>query len=810
MKKKQLALWLIFLVLAFAASAQNNASLSGKITDTQQPLAFATVSLLLGKDSSLVKIALTDSTGAFLFERLAAGEYRLTANYVGMKPHIGAIFALKDNEKLEWPTITLATEVLKTVTISAKKNFVEHRVDRTVVNPEALIANAGMTALDVLEKAPLVAVDMNGLISLRGKNGVMVFIDDKPTYLAPEDLANYLRSLQSNTIASIEIMTNPPAKYDAAGNAGIINIRLKKNTIKGTNGSIAVSYGQGFYARTNNSASLNYRRNKVNFFSNANFILNNSYQDLTINRKYFAPNAELITAFDQRGWLKIETGSANARAGFDYYPSKKTTLGMSVSGFLNPARRITNNKAQFSKGEGRVDSVLASLADRKVDWENGNLNLNATHKIGSKGKEITANVDVLNYKSDALSNLTNQTFLPNGQKSVFDELVGNIPTTIGIQTAKLDYAQPVKGGNFEAGAKVSFIKTDNKADFFDVTPTGQKPNIALTNYFQYDENIVATYVNWNRQFGKIGLQAGLRYEHTLTKGSQTSLQTTRDSIFERNYGALFPTFFASMPLDSAGHHILRANYGRRINRPDYQSLNPFIYPLDKFTLYGGNPFLNPTFTHSIELTHIYKSWLSTTLSYSYDVDDISETIRNEGFFFSRPGNIGNRITTGLTMNAGFNPIKKWTFNGTGQVIHIQSNGEVFGNALNNQGTFGRINITNQFALSPRWTAELGGIYTTPINSGQFVIIAQWNTNAGVQCKVMDNKGNIRLAVNDLFHRFRPGGEIVALSNSQANWLSILDTRVATLSFSYRFNKGQNLKLRTNNASESEKSRVKTN
>ncbi len=791
-----------------ALSAQS--SVTGKVTDEQQqPLSYATVSLLNSRDSALVKTALTDSAGIYLFERLATGEYRLSVSFAGAQTRMGDPFSLAAGQTVTFPTILLAAATLQTVTISGKKSFVEHKIDRTVVNPEALIANAGMTALDILEKAPAVAVDMNGLISLRGKSGVMVFIDDKPTYLASADLANYLRSIQSNTIESIEIMPNPPAKYDAAGNAGVINIRLKKNTVKGFNGSFSTSYGQGFYARTNNSVSFNYRRNKVNFFSNVNYNINNTYQDLTINRKYFTQNAELLTAFDQRGWLKIHNASANARVGIDYYANKKTTLGMIVSGFQNPARRTTDNKAVFSRSESRVDSTLSSFADRDIVWRNGSLNLNGNHKIGGKGKEITGNIDLIRYRSDASSNLINQVYLPNNVKSTFDELLGDVPATIDIQTAKVDYAQPIKGGSFEAGAKASLIQTDNDAQFFDVVNRQKKPNIALTNFFEYRENISAAYVNANKQFGQLSLQAGLRFEHTSTKGIQSSLQTTQDSVFTRNYGALFPTFYASYALDTVGRHVLQVNYGRRINRPDYQALNPFTYPLDKFTLYSGNPFLRPTFSHNIELTHIFKSWLSTTLMYSYDVDDITETIRNEGFFFSRPGNVGNRIVKGLIVNAGFKPVKWWTFNGNGQVLNIKSTGVVFGNALNNQGTFGRVTLSNQMVINKKWTAEIGGNYSSPIRSGQFIIIAQWNTNAGVQCKVLKDKGTVKLAVNDLFHRFRPGGDIVALSNSEAGWLSILDTRVATLTFTYRFNKGQNLKVRTNNASESERNRVKT-
>lgn len=811
MKKTKNYFCLLFVGLfAFQVRAQNTPTIKGNIVDEQQkPLANATISLLKMKDSSIAKVTFADSLGHFQFERIAPTSYILTVSFVGFKPHFTPL-SISTGQSIDLQTISLEASTLQAVSVFAKKPFVEQKIDRMVVNPDALIANAGLTALDVLEKAPSIAVDMNGLISLRGKNGVMVFIDDKPTNLAPADLANYLRSLQSNTIESIEIMPNPPAKYDAAGNAGIINIRLKKNTVKGFNGNVSLAYGQGFYHRTNNSFNFNYRKNKINFFSTTNYNINNSYQDLTIDRKYFNLNNELQLAFNQRGWLKIHTGSINGRAGIDYYLNKKTTLGVVFNGFVNPVRRLTDNFAALRSHNNTLDSTLQSLADRDGNWYNASVNLNVTRKIGAKGKEISANVDVIHYRLAAVSNLTNQVFLPNGIKSTFDELLGDIPATIDIQTAKIDYLQPIKNGNFEVGAKISLIQTDNTANYFDVINALKRPNYVFSNRFIYQENITAAYLNFSRQMRRLGIQAGLRYEYTLSLGDQKGNPLVKDSTFRRPYGELFPTFYASYKVDSFGKHIVQINYGKRINRPDYQALNPFTYPLDKFTLYSGNPFLRPTFAHNIELSYIYKSWLSTTLYYSYEIDNISETIRNEGYFFSRPGNIGNNITKGIIVNVGFKPTNRWQFNGTGQLLNIKSTGEVFNNPLSNQGTFWRFQTTNQLKINKLWTAEFGGIYTSVINSGQFVIIPQWNTNVGVQVKVMKEKGALKLAMSDLFHRFRPGGNIIAIANSEASWLSILDTRVATVTFNYRFSKGENLRVRNNNASENERNRVKTN
>ncbi|TAG06850.1 MAG: TonB-dependent receptor [Cytophagia bacterium] len=803
----------IFLFVFGQIYAQNTTNISGNIIDEdKKSIPFANVILRQTKDNQLIKVAVTDTLGRFEFENINEGEYHLNINYVGFKDFKSENITLIKQKNTIIPTITLELSgTLKEVTIVYKKPFAEQKIDRTIINPDVLITNAGISALEVLEKSPGVQVSLEGNISLKGKSGVVVFIDDKPTYMSADALASYLKSLPSSTIETIELMPNPPAKYDAAGNAGIINIRLKKNTLKGFNGSISLAFGQGFYSRTNNSINLNYRINKFNFFSNISMNMNNDYQDLLIERKYLKNDGSVNATFRQNSFIKNERYSNNIRLGADYYLSDKTTLGVVFSGFYNPTTATNTNKSTLFNQFQQSDSTINAVNINNRKWWNGSVNFNYSYKIDKKGKEISANIDYINYTADINQNLENSVFLSDNTLKTQDILRGVLPADIDIYTFKVDYAQPLKkGGTFEAGFKSGLVKTKNVAQF-----TNEKNNLTtvnndLSNLFDYNENINAAYLNFSKDFKKISVQAGLRMENTNLEGLQFGNPIKRDSSFKRNYTNLFPTFYLNYRPDSLGKNVFGFSYGRRINRPNYQSLNPFSYPLDRFTIYAGNPFLLPTFSHNFELTHTYKSKITTALTYSYTQNIITETIEFEGtLFYSRPGNIGTQKNLTLTINGGFNPLSWWTMQLYAQVTYNQSLSLIYGENLNNTGTFYSTNFVNQFQLGKGWSSEINFNYQSAAYSAQFVTIPFWRAGVGIQKKIMKDKGALKLNVSDVFFTFQPGGDILGLGNAAARFYSVLDSRVFTLNFSYRFSKGSNLKLRKSGGADDEKNRIQT-
>ena len=367
---------LLFLILNIQFAYSQSFKLSGIVKSPDQQAAVGATVTLLKLDNKLIKATFTDTEGKFEFEKIVADSCKILVSYVGFATYFSAPFLLKNAIPPFAIQLSASATNLQEVTVVAQKPFIERKIDRTIVNVDALIGNAGTNALEVLEKAPGITLDQNDVIKLKGNAGVMIFIDDKPTYLAAADLANYLKSLPSGSIETIEIMTNPPAKYDAAGNAGVINIKLKKNIAKGFNGGINLAFGQGRYGRTNNSFNFNYRINKLNFFSNVSANQNDSYQDLTIWRQYYKPTGEFNSAFTQNSYIKKENGSANLKLGFDYYKSKKATMGVVLTGFRNPTARITTNNASILDINNQIVGKVEAFNPTKSILKNGSANFN--------------------------------------------------------------------------------------------------------------------------------------------------------------------------------------------------------------------------------------------------------------------------------------------------------------------------------------------------------------------------------------------------------------------------------------------------
>lgn len=799
----------------FVLLAQNTGKINGQLTDNAtKAIEGGIISLYQQQDSALIKVVLSENDGKFSFEQLKLGGYFFTINHLNFEDYNGSIFTLTEKEPvLNLPAIVMKNgkEVLtKEVVIKAKTPFVERKIDRTIINPDALLANAGTNALEVLEKSPGVQVDINGNISLRGKQGVLVYIDDKATYLSENDLANYLKSIPASSLGTIEIMTNPPAKYDAAGNAGIINIRLKKTKVKGLNGSITTSYGQGFYARTNNSINLNYRINKANFFTNLSYNNNGTYQDLTINRTYSDAGGTLNSIFTQRTFIKKRMKAATAKLGMDYYLNKKMTFGVVLSGFDNVDKVNTSNVAQLLNASETLQNIVNAQSPSKRNFLNGSANVNYNYKMDTLGKELIFNADYLRYDSKLQQSLLSNTYLADNSFVSRSNLLSNLPANLDIKTANIDYVNPLKiGGVVETGAKTSWIYTNNIAHFFDENDGVLTINNDFSNHFQYKENINAGYLNYRLEKKRWGIQAGLRYENTHINGYQLGNSIRKDSTFIRKYNSFFPTFYASYKLDSADKHQLGFSYGRRVDRPDYQDMNPFTYPLDRFTLYAGNPFLQPTFSNNLELSYTYKNMITSTLMFSKVRNMITETIeQSTNIFYSRPGNIGSQMMYGITLNGAIPITKWWTLQLYTELIHNNFEGTLYNQTLKNVGTHWYIGPTNQFQINDTWSAELSGNYQTKVYSAQFVLIPVGSVRMGVAKKILKNKATVKLNLNDVFYTNQPGGNIKGLYNSTANWHSYLDSRVMSISFSYRFNSGQALNARQTGSSDSEKTRVK--
>ncbi|HSC36277.1 MAG TPA: outer membrane beta-barrel family protein, partial [Chitinophagaceae bacterium] len=519
--------------------------------------------------------------------------------------------------------------------------------------------NVGATALEVLEKSPGITLDKDGNISLKGKQGVQVFIDGRPSYLSGAELVNLLRNMSASQLDQIEIMTNPPAKYDAAGNSGIINIKTKKNKVKGFNGNATVGYSQGVYWRTNENLNMNYRNGKLNAFMNYSFNKNNQFQELTIHRTYKESDGKTIKAqFDQVAFMPKNNINDNLKLGMDYFLSKKTTIGFVASGFINPSNDNNFNTSYLKNPSGQVDSIVKSSSMNHSTWKNGAVNLNFRHEYDSTGRELSADLDYSTYRSASNQDFVNASYYADWTSKGQANLVSSLPVNIDIYSAKMDYTQPLKkGAKLEAGVKSSYVNTDNAANYFNLIGGNEIADYDKTNRFQYKENINAAYLSLNVPIKKFGIQAGLRFENTNYKGHQLGNPQKADSAFTRTYNNLFPTVFFSYAANKNNQFGL--SIGRRIDRPAYQDLNPFLFFIDNYTYQSGNPFLKPQYSNNVELSHTYKSFLTTTLNYSRTTNFFTETFEQKDYAtIVRRGNIGVRQNAGLSVSAQV-PVTKW-------------------------------------------------------------------------------------------------------------------------------------------------------
>ncbi|RYG45258.1 MAG: hypothetical protein EOO01_18115, partial [Chitinophagaceae bacterium] len=534
---------LIFVLQAYSLVAQPPAAVreinflvSGP---DKQLLPFATVSLLK-TDSSLVKTLLTDSVGAVSFRNLPAEKYIARVSMINFQLLHTEVIDLVNNPSVN-KLVLLQTEagLMNNVTVTAKKPLVQFMPDKTVINVEAGITNAGATVMEVLEKSPGVTIDRDGNISLKGKAGVQVMIDGKLTQLSGADLQNLLSGMNASQVETIELMDNPPAKYDAAGNAGLINIRTKKIRQKGFNGTLTLAYGQGRLPKNNNSLILNYRNGDFNFFLTYSLNASRFLMDMYALRTYYKSDGTVTGLLEQPYKTRGTGYTHNLRTGMDYSLSKKTTLGLTFTGIYLTRDNKGNSNASWKNPAGVEDSVIYTTNRNTSRLKQGGLNFNARH-VFNQNEELTADVDVIGYDIYNDQLFENLSSVPG---SKVDASKGEIPSDIQIFSAKADYSKRFSGLLWEAGWKTSRVNTDNLAGYFYLDGNDWKDDLGKSNHFLYKEDIHALYSSADRQSNRWHFQAGLRYEYTNYKARQLGNAITKDSSFNRNYHSLFPTAF---------------------------------------------------------------------------------------------------------------------------------------------------------------------------------------------------------------------------------------------------------------------------
>ncbi|WP_420150220.1 outer membrane beta-barrel protein [Spirosoma sp.] len=764
--------------------AKSGPIVSGIVRDADgKTVEFATVAIHRAVDSVVVKTEFSSEAGTFRFDQLPAGQYFVSASQVGFDRVQTAPFLVASADQT-LPAILLkpsSKTQLKELTVQARKPLFEREVDRIVVNVDGSPLSAGATSLEVLSRSPGVTVDQNDNLALRGKQGVLVLIDGKRVPMTGTELGEMLRGLPANSVDKIELITNPPAKYDAAGGAGIISIKLKKDSRQGTNGSITGSYGYGRYYKLTSGISLNHRHKKLNIFGNYNYSDRNVFTQLTLHRNFYQ-NQQFIGSSDQDNVGKTNYISNTYRAGIDYTLSKRTLLGAVVSGLaMNAEARIPNVTQTFDE-RGNLQSSYQSANRRNLSMPNVAVNMNMKHSFDSTGsQELTADLDFAHYETHRLQNLETSFTLPVRPPTT---LAGDLDGGLNIRSAKADYTRKLPNqAKLEGGVKVSWVNSDNNVLFTNITEGQSTVDTGKSNQFRYNEYISATYLNFSKTIQKTSVQIGLRSEQTIVSG----VQVIGDNRFERRYFQLFPSVFIKQPLSKL--HDVSLSLSRRIDRPTYNQLNPFRAYIDATTYFTGNPSLFPQTSYNVELTHTFKQKFITSFNYTRTNQPIIDVVQ--------PAPEGNRqaVSTfqnltrsdyyGLTLTIPAQPTKWWTLDNNVVAYYQKFVGELAGTSLNNGLPAFTLNSTSTFTIGRGWTADLTGNYQSRQLYGFLDIRPLGQLNIGLQKTMLNKKGTLKLNVTDVFYT-SPLNATSAYTNYVERFYQRQDTRVATVSFTYRF------------------------
>ena len=690
----------------------------------------------------------------------------------------GSVFAQDSLQK------TSFSRNLSGVTVTAAKPLIEKKQDRIIVNVDRMITASTGTAMDVFSKLPGVSVDPEGMIRYNNKSGVLVLIDNKPTYLSGTDLVNLLQNMSANEIESVEIIPNPPARYDAAGNAGILNIKTKKGLKRGTNGTLTLSASQGQRTRESAALTLNHRNENWNIFGSLTALERRNTNDQHTDRLFPGGGSKKDQRVNGHDDISQYARSESVKFGADHYLSKKTTIGVLINASLLDAKFGSATTTQVLSGDSLTDLLHTNTAgDLNRKQLSGNLNFR--QQFSKPGQELSADLDYLYYRSTLNQQIMTRFYnAGNEENGIPLQLQSAAPVDINVWSGKLDYSHPLNANmRMEAGVKSNYVSNNNRLNYLRMQD-GKWIEDARTNDFKYTERINAAYINYAATFGSFSLQAGLRAEQTKGEGTQQKggIRFTRDTL---NF---FPTLFLSYKFSD--RHSIGVNYGRRIERPQYELLNPFIVMLDTLTAEQGNPALRPQYVNNFGFSYTYNSSLQFSLDYSATDDVLSKLVQQMPgekitiFMFQNISRL-RTATASVTYSAAITPW--WQVSYYAALIRTSYKGKAEDADISLRNTTFNANIGNSFQWQRGWSAELSAVYNGRYLN-EFLSVAQpiLGLNVGIAKSIWNNKAKIQLSVNDLSRpRYRMRTEY---GNINMNYSSLSDSRRVGLSFIWKFGK----------------------
>jgi hypothetical protein len=787
---------LLLSLLALASAAHAQAPVAGAVHDAAgHGLPFATVVLLHLPDSAVAASQTTTEQGAFRFERVAAGRYCLKGLALGYRPGRVAVAVASQAVVVTPLRLVPAATALNEVVVEGRPPVLEQRVDRTVVNMDRL-NTTGDNALEALRKVPGLSLDKFDHLQYRGSTSVLVLIDGRPSYLSGEALSNYLRSLPAGTISQVELLPNPPASLDAAGTAGVINIRTKRSVLPGLTGTTTLTAGKGRYERGSAGANLAYNVGKLRTFGRANAVYSNSFNNLVITRQI------RDTSFAQQNyWHPLYRGLSYA-AGADVALSKRQTLGGQVRGSYGVSDAQVSSESIATAPNGSAAGRL-SMSNPKNDFSR-TLATNLSYRLvlDSLGRELTADADFLQGADGGHQDFLPLSAPPAGAAGALrGQQRSEEASDVTIRALKADYVHPLPGHwRAEAGAKISAVTTRSSIAFEKLGSGAEwQLDPSRTNQFQYTERIAASYLTLSTSFKNLDLKAGLRGEHTHSLGESL---TTGQRV-ARDYFQLFPTLFVNYKLGE--HDQLSLSGGRRISRPSYQSLNPFINYSDAYTAMQGNPFLAPSLASSFVLNYLHRDFQVFSLSYLLETDVVNDVAYQNDqtkVITTRPMNLDRALTITLSSGGHTDLTKWWGMDNQLAATYGAVQTQIEGQAVQLRRVAAAATSDHTFRLPRQWQLLVGGAYETPGVQGLFYTKAAGYVNLGLKKQLWNERATLSLKMNDVFNtsRFRSS---MQYNNINLTWHNQWESRRLALSFTYKLAGGKTHSTRTSSSADEE-------
>ena len=745
----------IFIIIAFGLitygqAPENLSQIKGYVYNPEnKPSEYSTI-VLMNKDSVFMKGTLSGEDGSFLFDGLDEGSYFIMVRNVEFNTYISDPVILRGNDVREFEHIQLVTRVndLEEVVIRGEKAMVEVHPDKMVYNVSGSVNATGNNALELLSKSPGVMVDMDKNITLQGKSGVQIYINGRPSRISGNDLTNMLEGMRSEDIESIEIISNPSAKYDAEGTGGIINIVLKKNLASGFNGNIIGSYSRGLHSRSSAGTSLNYSGHRINAFSSINLSGNDYMTDRneSMLREAFLLTMDSEEITDRKG--------LNFAGGVDYHINSEHTLSLDARVLINNRNSAITNNTFITDVAGVLDTeLLVSGTNDDGSSENYNGNIHYSF-VPNRSSSLTADVSFGTYSSSKYTGQPNWYYNEDGTdllRSVESDYDAN--TDIRIFSAQADYEKKISRVTFSAGAKYSYISTGNGLTFYNVENGTPVLDTGRSNNFSYLEKIAAAYFIFNASpTNRISLNAGIRLENTSSLGELVSANPGPDDVVPRNYTTLFPN--VSLSYNDEKNHALSLSIGRRITRPDYQNLNPFETKLSELAAWRGNPFLEPNFITNYQLSYSFRRKLVISDTYSVTRNFfaiIFEAVGDKGNVMI-PRNMDKVTNNGLSVSYPQKVFKWWEFSAFLIYNYSTYGGDFEGTLIGLKAHIVNFRLQNNIKLPLGITMELSYFGTTPVIwRGTVHVDGFQRIDIGVKREFFNKKLMLQATGSDLFN-----------------------------------------------------------